>query len=68
MSVLGKMTVGFTSIVVVNSEKNDNVNFFRYMCFNGKNENLAETPILKDFFIFVAMVSLFKNVSSKWRC
>ena len=23
------------------------------MCFTGKSENLAETPILKDFFIFV---------------
>ena len=30
------------------------VNFFRYVCFTGKSENLAETPILKDFFIFVA--------------
>ena len=24
------------------------------MCFTGKSENLAETPLLKDFFIFVA--------------
>ena len=24
------------------------------MCFTGKSENLAETAILKDFFIFVA--------------
>ena len=24
------------------------------MCFTGKNENLAETPVLEDFFIFVA--------------
>ena len=24
------------------------------MCFTGKSENLAETPILKIFFIFVA--------------
>ena len=30
------------------------VNFFRYVCFTGKIENLAEKPILKDFFIFVA--------------
>ena len=30
------------------------VNFFRYVSFTGKIENLAETPILKDFFIFVA--------------
>ena len=30
------------------------VNFFCYVCFTGKNENLAETPILKNFFIFVA--------------
>ena len=25
------------------------------MCFTGKNKNLAETPILKDFLIFVAI-------------
>ena len=24
------------------------------MYFSGKSENLAETPVLKDFFIFVA--------------
>ena len=30
------------------------VNFFRYVCFTDKSENLAETAILKDFFIFVA--------------
>ena len=23
------------------------------MCFTGKSENLAETPVLKDFFILV---------------
>ena len=26
------------------------VNFF-VVCFTGKSENLAETPILKDFFV-----------------
>ena len=30
------------------------VNFFDYVCFTGKSENLAETPILKDFFLFLA--------------
>ena len=29
------------------------VKFFGYVSFTGKIENLAETPILKDFFIFV---------------
>ena len=33
------------------------------MCFTGKSENLAETPVLKDFFIFVANGPIFKNVS-----
>ena len=54
------MTLGFRSILVVNSEKKmaicfRSVNFFRYVSFTGKNpKNLAETPVLKDFFIFVA--------------
>ena len=52
------MTLGFRSILVVNSEKNGNLfwqcQFFRYVSFTGKIENLAETPILKDFSIFVA--------------
>ena len=52
------MTLGFRSILVVNSEKMSicfgSVIFFRYVSFTGKIENLAETPILKDFFIFVA--------------
>ena len=51
------MTIGFRSISVVNSEKNNNFFgsvFFGYVSFTGKSENLAETPILKDFFIFVA--------------
>ena len=51
------MTIGFRSILVVNSEKNNlfwKCKFFGYVSFTGKSENLAETPILKDFFIFVA--------------
>ena len=52
------MTIGFRSILVVNSEKNNNLfwkcKFFGYVSFTGKSENLAETAILKDFFIFVA--------------
>ena len=55
---LGKMTIGFRSILVVNSEKNNNLfwksKFFGYVSFTGKSENLVETAILKDFFIFVA--------------
>ena len=30
-----------------------NVNIF-YVCFTGKSKNLAEMPILKDIFIFLA--------------
>ena len=52
------MTIGFRSILVVNSEKNNNlfwkIKFFGYVSFTGKSENLVETAILKDFFIFVA--------------
>ena len=53
------MTIGFRSILVVNSEKNNNLfwkcKFFGYVSFTGKSENLVETAILKDFFfIFVA--------------
>ena len=51
------------------------------MSFTGKIENLAETPILKDFFIFVAnghhfqilsflkeISSVFESVNFWWRC
>ena len=52
------MTIGFRSILVVNSEKNNNLfwksKFFGYVSFTGKSENLVETAILKNFFIFVA--------------
>ena len=34
-------------------------NFF-VVCFTGKSENLAETPILKSFFIFVAKSHSFQ--------
>ena len=58
------------------------VKFFGYVSFTGKIENLAETPILKDFFIFVAnghhfqkcqflkeILSFLKEVSSVFeRC
>ena len=49
------MTIGFRSILVVNSEKKiticfGRVNFFGYVSFTGKSENLVETAILKDFF------------------
>ena len=58
ISILEKMTIGFRSILVVNSEKNNNLfwksKFFGYVSFTGKSENLVETAILKDFFFFVA--------------
>ena len=51
------MTIGFRSILVVNSEKNNNLfwkcKFFGCVSFTGKNENLVETAILKDFFSFL---------------
>ena len=32
------------------------------MCFTGKSENLAETPVLKDFFILVSKWSPFSKM------
>ena len=59
------MTLGFRSILVVNSEKNNYLfckrTFFGYVSFTGKSENLVETAILKDFFIFVANGHHFKK-------
>ena len=34
-----------------------------YVCFTGKSENLAETPILKDIFIFLANDHSFQKCS-----
>ena len=34
-----------------------------YVCFTGKSENLAETPILKDIFIFLANGHSFQKCS-----
>ena len=34
-----------------------------YVCFTGKSENLAETPILKDVFIFLANGHSFQKCS-----
>ena len=42
------MTIGFVS---------------SYVCFTGKSENLAETPILKDIFIFLANGHSFQKCS-----
>ena len=60
------MTIGFRSILVVNSEKNDNLfwkcKFFGYVCFTGKSENLAETAILNDFFYFCSKWSPFSKM------
>ena len=62
MSILGKMTVGFRNILVVNSEKKmpicfRSVNVF-VMCASCRN------AIMKDFFSFLyQVVTIFKNVS-----
>ena len=37
--------------------------FFRYLCFPGISGNLAETPILKDIFIFLANGHSFQKCS-----
>ena len=61
------MTIGFRSILVVNSEKNNNLfwksKFFGYVSFTGKSENLVETAILKDFFHFCSKWSPFSKMS-----
>ena len=59
------MTIGFTSILVVNSEKNNlfwKSKFFGYVSFTGKSENLVETAILKDFFHFCSKWSPFSKM------
>ena len=38
------------------------VNFFGYVSFTGKSENLVETAILKDFFHFCSKWSPFSNM------
>ena len=56
------MTIGIRSNLVVSLKKNDNsfyFNFFRYLCFTGISGYFAETPILKDIFIFLANVNWF---------
>ena len=53
MSILGKMTVGFRNILVVNSEKK--CQFVLEVLMFSLCMLLAETPILKFFFfVFVA--------------
>ena len=44
------MTIGFVSLE-------------HYVCFTGKSEDLAETPILKDIFIFLANGHSFQKCS-----
>ena len=39
------------------------VKFFGYVSFTSKIENLAETPILKDFFHFCSKWSPFSKMS-----
>ena len=52
------MTIGIRSNLVVSLKKKMTIRFisifFRYLCFTGISRNLAETPILKDIFIFLA--------------
>ena len=55
--ILGKITIAFRNNLVVNFEKKKvkfvlEVLLFRYVCFTGIDENLAETPIFKESLIF----------------
>ena len=62
---LGKTTIGFRSNLVVSFEKKWQLiscQLFRYVCFTGKSENRAETPILKDIFIFLANGHCFQKI------
>ena len=55
--IFGKMTIGIRSNLIVSLKKKWQFvlfQFFRYLCFTGISGNLAETPILKDIFIFLA--------------
>ena len=58
MSILGKITLGFIFILVVNSEINGNLfwkcKFFGYVSFTGKIEILQKEQFWRFFFIFVA--------------
>ena len=56
------MTFGFWSNLVVSFEYNDN-RFCVTCCIMCKSENLAETPILKDVFIFLANGHSFQKCS-----
>ena len=47
------MTINFRSNLVFNFEKKTTISLEVLMFFTGKSENLPETPILKDIFIFV---------------
>ena len=54
-----KITIRFISIVFF---------FFCYLCFTGISGNLAETPILKDIFIFLANNWSFVSIVSLQKC
>ena len=60
------MTIGIRSNLVVSLKKKWQFvlfQFFRYLCFTGISGNLAETPILKDIFIFLANGHSFQKCS-----
>ena len=60
------MTIGIRSNLVVSFKKKWQFvlfQFFRYLCFTGISGNLAETPILKDIFIFLANGHSFQKCS-----
>ena len=61
------MTIGIRSNLVVSFTKKKGqfvlIQFFRYLCFTGISGNLAETPILKDIFIFLANGHSFQKCS-----
>ena len=61
----GKMTIGIRRNLIVSFLKKWQFvlfQLFRYVCFTGISENLAETPILKDIFIFLANGHCFQKL------
>ena len=66
MSILGKMTIGFRNNLFVSFWKKWQFvlcQIFHYVCFTGKSENLVETPIMKNIFIFLGNGHCFQKCS-----
>ena len=63
--LLENMFIVLRSNLVVSFEKKWQFvlcQLFRYVCFTSKSENRAETPVLKDIFIFLANGHCFQKL------